>query len=256
MADRIDLLLGGKRTDDNKSESTLRLTLAEKISERHTPEFSMDAGFILKLETLDRMQSRVQNWFDKQWQDLEDGTADLKSSQNGSRSARTKDPWRFSVDKHLSLGSQISFQIYPRLRKDIEMQYLLHTFLIQAGWSIRDQWDSQATWVSSVKARQSLLITWTNSWRWKITDRQMSTTHGPGFSYLISDRQALTGLAALNTDISTRSWGTDSYIVSVTYRFAALKEWLFISINPFVNFLRTERFYRDFGFTLSTEMVF
>lgn len=263
VVDRVDELLGGKRTDDNKSRSTLRLTASEQIADRQIPQFAFDVGFIMKLQTITGWQDDLQNWFRRQWRNIEGPTSNSKKAAEVTATAKSdrsvqpeRDPWRFSLDKHLTVARKMGLQIYPRLRKDFETKYLVNTLLLQAGWSIRDQWDSQITWVTSVKTHRRFLINWANTLRWQITNQIMSTSHGPGFSYLISERQVLTGLASVNTGISRHSWGVESYSGTVTYRLAAIQEWFFVSTNPYISFLRTEQFHRDLGFTISMEAVF
>ncbi len=73
--DHVDELLGGTRTDDNKSESTLHLTFQDGVNRFEPPDPQLNIRYLLKLGILTRWQNELQSWFDRKWQAVEKDVA-------------------------------------------------------------------------------------------------------------------------------------------------------------------------------------
>lgn len=268
LVDRADELLGGTRTDDNRTHSTLRLTGSDQESrfERSDPEFNV--RFTLKLGVLQRWQKALQKWFHREVKDVENDiySSPDKTPSTGSKykayatqneTRAEKDPWRFSLEKHFTLALHPGFWLHARVRKDLETGSLVNSFSTEVGWSLANKWESLATLVSSTQLASRWIFSFANQIQWRISDRVFSTSHGPNLSYIPGSNQVATLGCGIGTSVVDRkTWFADSYSINAGYRIEAWKDWIYSSVNPFLNFARSQRFRGDSGVNVSMELVF
>lgn len=265
IADRVDRLLGGRRTDDNRSESTLRLSAGGQVAAHQKPDHSFGANFNLKLATLQRWQRQAQTWAQKEWhsfeQDLSDppprdsGSPTKTPSQSTSLKPPPKDPWRFSVDKRISVGRTLRLGAWTRARKDWETQQVLYSFYQQFGWSMSDRWQSTTGLSLHLQNHSRLLTTWINALSYSPGQGEAITVTGPQLSYLLHAKHAITSSVTVSSRWAQHRYGISSYDGVIGYRFNTLDNWLFTSLTGFATAARATEFRVDPGVAVLVEAI-
>ncbi len=269
LADRIDDIFGKERADDNKSTSTLRLSVNEKMEDGKADQPSFGVRFNLKLATLQRWNNDLNNWFNKKIhtleQELRDETVGEKKGppkidhvRPGEKTDGEVDPWRFSIDKRVNVAKKLTVkaQLGVRASKDIETPGFLHTFTSDLGWSTDNLWQTSMGFNSSHRITSKLLFSFGNSVGWSISRHNFSTSHGPSLAYSLSEHQALSLGFGVGTAIIEKVFGVQSYTISSSYRLLTLNNWLYFSFSPYLEFLRSEHFGHNPGFNSGLEIVF
>ena len=265
LVDRADELLGGTRTDDNKSKSTLRLTTEDQISRTQKSDPHLALKYTIKLGILTQWQNNVRNWFKRKWhkpkheseliQKIEtEKKTDIEKSKLESKPEA--DPWRFSLEKHAHVSRHPSLSAYARISKDVEGERILSTFFSSAGWSLKNKWAAQASTTSHTRLSLKATASFSNSVQWWISEKHFSTSHGPAVSYLLSPDQAINFGLSMNTAVVDKAWGAESYVISLSYHAETLKNNLFFSATTYLAFAKAEHFLGDPGVSASLEMVF
>lgn len=269
LADRIDDIFGRSRADANKSTSTLRLSVNEKMENGKADEPSFGVRFNLKLATLQRWNSELNDWFNKKVHHLEDewrkehesakkGPPKIDRLRPGEKESTEKDPWRFSIEKKANVAKKLGVkaQLGVRVDKDIETAGYLHSFSSDLGWSTDNLWQSSASFTSSHRITSRLLFSFGNSAGWSISRKSFSTNHGPSLSYAINEHQATSLSFGVGTAIIEKVWGVQSYSVSASYRLETLHDWVFFSFSPYIEWARGNHFVNNSGFNSGLEIVF
>lgn len=273
--DKVDELLGGSRTDDIRSKSTLRLSGTERIARDQASESKFNIKFNLKLGVLQRWQKELQNWFNGQVKKVETEVEDeFRSSSRKSTIAPTSerdgrdsakptpsissppDSWHFSLEKHFSVKRRPDYWIHGRLRKDVETKHVFHSFSAEAGYSRSQKWESQMSLGSTIHLAPLWTLSFANNVEYLISEKSFGTSHGPSLSYLPGHNQVATLSAGVATAVKDHVWFSESYSISLGYRIRAWKDWVFFSANPYLAFAKSEHFRGSPGADLSAEMVF
>jgi hypothetical protein len=272
LVDRSDELLGGDRTDDNRSKSTLRLQATDHVSHDHPSDPKFHAHFNAKLGVIERWQREANQWFrdlyigwfDKIKDKLKHEAAKIQTDASGSggEAAKSaplppeKDPWRFSLDKHVTVSRHPEFRAHAQARKDYESRYVLNSLAFTGGWSWHHRWQMSASHAISGHLFSSWTWSFGNQASWSINDKKFGTSHGPSLSYLISSTQVLNFAAGVSTSLDKSNWSAQGYSISAVYRQQAFKEWLFLEVNSSLNFAREQHFGGDPGVGGKVEVVF
>ncbi|MGE0634393.1 MAG: hypothetical protein AB7O96_18400 [Pseudobdellovibrionaceae bacterium] len=269
LADHLDELIGGDRSDDHKSTSTLRLQGTEDYSRfnRHAPSFS--AKFNLKLGQVTEWQRESQDWLQRKWDRIkEDLTAPHQDQSGPAHQADTKaahpdshdtqkDPWHFTLEKHISARHLTNFSVGGRLRKDFERKKILYSFSSEVDWSYRDQWQTAASLSHSWQWTPSLLLSFSNEIAWQISQGTSRLSHGLSLSYLLADSQAVVisvGISSLNLH-PRNGWRLISSSLNASYHHEIWNDWVYLRALGYLSFEHEHRFEGNPGVNLSLEMV-
>jgi hypothetical protein len=259
IADRSDQLLGGTRTDDNRSRSTLRLGARDHVSHDQPSDPRFHARFALKVGILERWQNEAHAWFKNLWHrshhSNEDADAAKVSPKEKSTAEPPKDPWRFTFDKHLAIHRKPDARAHARVSKDYETAHLLHSFSAQAGWGLRSKWQAFSNYSISRHLGTRWLAGFNNGVQWHISEKLVTTSHGPGLSFLPDRNQIVNFSAGLATGAAHGNWSAQGYSVAALYR-RVWREWIFLEVNTSLGFARTQRFRGDPGVGAALEVVF
>lgn len=259
FANEVDSILGGTRTDDRKSTSTLRFSASESTSrfaKQHDPHLGV--RFILKLAVLNQWRQELRGW----WRDKIKKTSPTgpETTKTGGERAAEKevnpDDWQFSIDKRFILARRVNYWFHLRVRKDFHWASWLHTFATEAGWSRSQKWRSYLTTGSTRKLTQRLGLGWNNVLTWAMSEKSFSTSHGPALSYLFPHRGVLVGSLALDTAIVDRAWGTSAYAAATQYRLEVKRDGFYVALGGSLSFAREHHFAGDPGATANIEVLF
>lgn len=272
LADRVDEIFGTSRADNNKSSSTLRLTANETVENMKPDNPSFGVRFNMKLATLDRWASELKAWANRKWhhieEELETSTgvaakvakkkAEEEAAQSKAKLATPveKDPWRFSLEKKISVSLHPSFDARARVGKDFEVFSLLHTFVFEGGWTTSDLWISSLSFASSHHLAPKWILSFGNSVTYAISHRSFVTGHGPALAYLMGEHEALSFSFSMGTSVSDHDWSAQSYTVASGYRLETWHNQLYFTFNPYLSFPRDNRFHGEPGLNSSLELVF
>lgn len=269
LADRIDDIFGHERADNNKSTSTLRLFASEQMEDGKADNPSFGVRFNLKLATLQRWNKELQTWFNAKMHHIVDELKDKNDAKKGPPKIDRlppgapkhieKDPWRFSIEKKVSAGrwlKTIKAQLGARVSKDIETRNFLHSFSSDLGWSTDNLWQTTATFSSSINLSTKVLFSFANAAGWSISRKNFSTSHGPSIAYAFAENQATSLSFYVSSAIIDKVLAVEGYRTEASYRLEAFNDWIYFSFNPYLEWLRSERFDRNPGFVSRLEIVF
>lgn len=94
-----------------------------------------------------------------------------------------------------------------------------------------------------------------NNMFWNDENYLVTFKHGPSFYHYLAEHSTLAYHAHLST-VSNPSWFVTNYILQVKYTTLIYKNWLYMSLSPFVNFPVENNFHRSPGFLLNFDFVF
>lgn len=270
--DKADELIGGTRTDDNRDSSTVRLRATDQASRDirlSTPE--LHVGLSVKFGKIEAWQDESNRWIknkvNKLKGEIESDWSHQTVTETKSPSttttkedlprprAPTKDPWRFTSEKHLTIAKNPQFWLRLRERKDMEWSKLISTFFIEAGWSTKNLWESNSGFTTSISFAPRWVLAFGNQVHYGISAKDFTTSHGPSLSYIPGARQIINLSLGMGTAIENKIWAAESYSVTAAYRTSAWRDWFSVSINPFLTFSRASRFYGDPGVSISLEAI-
>ena len=251
LTDRVDLLLGGKRSDDHKDRTTLRLKGDQYVAEHEEPKHTLHANVVTKIAVLERWQARLENWAtheeDKIESEIKDEFFQSKDEQDsrkkaahesGSLASKHLSPrhsdWKFALDKNLSfrLPKHLEYGAMARARNEFMFGKLFHSFYQEVGWDLKGMWSADAEVESSVQISDSVLFTFVNGYDWEITFDKFATHHGPSLRHPLSETAVVTAGFSVGTIVKYGEWKVVSYSLASTYRQAFPKRNLYLQMAP------------------------
>ena len=79
--------------------------------------------------------------------------------------------------------------------------------------------------------------------------------NGPSLFHKLALHKAIAFHIHMNS-VNEPQWEVSSYTIQASYRQRIYKDWLFLQVTPFLNFPRTNNFFRNPGLFLEVEGVF
>ncbi|MCB0351264.1 MAG: hypothetical protein KDD38_08785 [Bdellovibrionales bacterium] len=172
------------------------------------------------------------------------------------KTRKEKDPWKFSFQNRFTLKKDSIFKTHARLRKDFEYEHIINTFAIDGAWSDETKWETNGELVTNTHVTKKWALSFGNFARWGLTDHKVTSQHGPSSSYMLSDKEVLSLSYTANLAFIDNVWWADSYSISGGYRLSAWHNVLYASVNPFLNYARSNGFRQDPGISAALEAVF
>jgi hypothetical protein len=152
---------------------------------------------------------------------------------------------------------KIPIDIFMKLsaQKSIEFDNWLFKINEQVKWINNSGLTSNLDLNFDKRLSRKTLFRFVNNVSWNDQDYVILFENGPSLFHEIDKTKAISYHAHVLTH-NEPDFLVTNYIISSTYRQNAYKDWLFVSLTPYLNFPRTENFHRVPGFILGLDAIF
>jgi hypothetical protein len=247
LADSIDTLFGDKKADDQKNQSTLRISQRYFHKDGVTGGEDVAVTLNLHLPNLQKLEEKIKNKFKSK---PAEGTGG-----NGGP-AEPESPWTFNQESGVVIANPINYFARLRLRRDFLTEKWVHSFYEQVGWSKTNEWEEETSFNSDYALTRSLLFRFANLKSWAMTDDILKSSHGPSLLQQLSEHEAISYDLRLNTLVEDHALYGDSVTLGSLYRTRLPVGWIFLDLNPEIAWERKTNFRVQYNFYLRVELVF
>lgn len=265
LTNRIDSFFGTRRGDEEANGSRLRLWYDHNIREYDNDSNRVDLRFTLKLPQLEKL-------FKIKFEKKQAPSDDEKSSTQGNeREEEMKTPeeksWYSSIPEQLlkkwnyglNLGVKVDLPPNPyarfRLRRTAVFYGFEYNPTQELDWFFKNGVGYTMTNDLDYQIAQFGLFRLTNTISWTDDSDTVNSTHGPNLFYKISDRNAIQFYAFAHAQ-NHPSYHVSSYSLGSNYRIAVYSNWIYMSINPYIDWPKSKDWRRTLGINFRLEAVF
>ncbi len=256
LANRIDSYFGQTRADDERSGSTLRLAPQLQVGEFMTPQTSVDLRLNLHLRNLEQFGHEIGDKLFGLNSDPSDDPTGSKPSGT-SKSNREEWNWTKSIETHAAGLAPPTYGVLVRVRKNYPgKRKWIHRFWWSIGWDNDLLWENNANFSSDYAIGKNLLFRWFNQWTYNMSSSLQTTSQGPSFYQTVSDHLSVSYDARMNMAVEAGAWVLDNYSFGSTIRRRLKNRWIFLEVDPVVDFGRSHFFQRQLSVLAKVEFVF
>lgn len=257
LADSIDSLFGDKRADDKRNKSTLRVNQRFFVKDGVSGGDDIQATLNLYLPNLKRWETRLKEKFSKSMQGEERNTSSTKNEDFKRDELEDENPWGLNQENGVILATPIDYFARLRLRRDfLTTRAFVNSFYVQVGWSKRKEWEEVNSLTSDYAINRSLLFRFVNEIDWGMTDKSLSTIHGPSLIQEISKTDGISYDLRLSTVLEGHDVYSNKASLGSTYRRLLPNGWIFLELNPELAWEREAHFKPLYNFFVKFEFVF
>ncbi len=251
VANDFDRFFATERADDELGRSRLRIRESYRVQERARGENDVQFRFNLKLPYLQQRIRYELNQEKRKKPKKKDGRVETEEE------TRVNENWLFNADSGVNASFNPSVRLRGRIRKSKDAGFLIHRFVQEVTWiSTRDGFRHLTTLDSDRSLSDNILFRFNNTVDWRITNKDFSTSHGPGLFQRLSDHEALAYSAGVGTTVINGIWFLSGYNVSVNYRRNIYKDIAYIDIQPGLEFPKVWSFRRTPFIFAQLELLF
>lgn len=260
-ADKIDMLLAGKRYTRRRNNSHANVSQVVTWSEGGRIKSSTDFGLNLRLPNFeDRWQARFSSYDERR------ESRDMRQRQTPLR-PRQREPGAGLLFLRRLGKIHTTFQPRLELKDPLEVSYVLkfESNLHYHDLHINPRLDLFADPRRGVGEFTSLEIIIPVSGRSGVTIQNeeeyrdkgniLETNHGISYDYALNDRQGL-GLSLVGSAQNRPTYHLRSFSVASTFSHEIVKRRLSYQVIPFLGFEKSHHFKGNAGITLNTELTF
>lgn len=238
VANDFDRFFATDRADDELGRSRLRIRESYRIQERARGVNDVQFRFNLKLPYL-QQRVRYELGQTKKEPKKKDGRVETKEE------TRVNENWLFNADSGVNASFNPSVRLRGRLRKNKDAGILIHRFVQELTWiSTSDGFRHVTTLDSDRSISDDLLFRFNHTVDWRITNKDFTTSHGPGLFQRLSDNEALSYSAGLGSTVENGVWFLSGYTLAVNYRRNIYKDIAYIDFQPGLEFPKVWSFRR------------
>ena len=256
LANRIDSYFGQQRADDEKSGSTLRLSPQLGISEFATPRPALDMRLNLHLSTVEKWGRDATDYVFKDNSADSNGEVNEPIGDELSHYSPKIEGWTQSVETHAAGLAPPVYGLLFRARKSYEWRKWINRVWISTGWQSDSLWENNANFTSDYAVSKTLLFRFFNQWTYNMSSSLQTTSHGPSWYHTVSDKLSFSYDFRANMAVESGAWVLDNYSAAMTIRRMLKRNWIFLEIDPSVDFGRTYSFQRQLAVFAKVEFVF
>lgn len=257
LANRIDSYFGQKRADDEKSGSTLRLSPQLGISEFSAPKPALDMRLNLHLSTVEKWGRDATDYiFKDNSSDSNDGEENEPIGDELSHYSPKVEGWTQSVETHAAGLAPPVYGLLLRVRKNYDWHKWINRVWFSTGWQSDSLWENNANLTSDYAVSKTLLFRFFNQWTYNMSSSLQTTAQGPSWYHTYSDKLSFSYDFRVNMAIESGAWLLDNYSATMTIRRMLKRNWIFLEIDPSVDFGRSYGFQRQLSLFAKVEFVF
>lgn len=259
LANRLDSFFATERADDELGRSSIRLRTRYSIRERAISDLNNRYSFNLRLPHLEE-KFKLEYYQDKKDIAKKNKSKVEQRNEDAEKEKKrdaVKTGWIFNADAQVNVSIPPRLTTRARLRRSFDTGSIIHRFVEQithvtdeSGFVHQTSLDSDQT------IDEETLFRFTNLARWRINDKDFITTHGPGLIHQLTDDDAISYGFGIGSTIDDGVWYMAGYGLSFTYRRNLYRNWLYLDLNPGLDFPKEWSFRRTPFFTAQLEFLF
>lgn len=256
LADSIDSLFGDKRADDKRNKSTLRVNQRFFVKDGVSGGEDIQATLNLYLPNLKRWETRLKEKFSRSIQSEERNISSTNEDEPKKVEPEEENPWSLNQENGVILATPIDYFARLRLRREFLTKTFVNSFYVQVGWSKRKEWEEVNSLTSDYAINRSLLFRLVNEIDWGMTDKSLSSVHGPSLIQEISKTDGISYDLRLSTVLEGHDIYSSRASLGSTYRRLLPNGWIFLELNPELAWERETHFKPLYNFFVKFEFVF
>lgn len=253
LANQLDSFFGDKRADDEFNRSSIRLSYDYRVRMEKKPEDNTQFRFNLRLPNLEeKFRFSVKKNEAEKLPPDPNAPVGLPPKPEETQEL---EPWRFRMDSGINVSYPPIVFARARLRKNWTIPFFIQRFTEEFGW-VSDQGFIQATTLFyDHQLTENLLFRLFNEENWLLTDKEFTTSHGPSILHNVSDNDALSYNARVQTTVDG-PWYVNNYHLGIVYRRNLHQQWLYGEVGPGIDFPKAESFRRAPSILFRIESLF
>lgn len=256
-ANRLDSFFATERADDEFGRSRIRIRSQFEMRERAVSDLNNQYRINLKLPHLEQ---KFQYDFDK-----ERNKKNKKSDENVSdlselerlKQHKIYEGWLFNSDIGVSAAIPPRLTTRARVRKNFATGTFIHRFVEQLTYVTDESGLIEETRLDSDHSFNSdLLFRFINYKRWRVLKKDINTDHGPTLLHRITEDDAFSYGATLQTVVNEGIWYLANYRLAVSYRRNLYRQWVYFDVIPGLDFPKEWSFRRTPFIFFQLEFLF
>ena len=256
VANDFDSFFATERADDELGRSRVRIRGSYRIAERALPDDDVQFRFNLRLPYLEqKFRYEMEDTKKEKKAKTKEELAELRKKR--AKRNQLDERWLFTGDTGVNVSLQPRALVRGRLRKSTQTGTIINRFVQEIsfqtdrdGFRQRTQLDNDHTF------SPDLLFRFTNLVDWRISEKDFSTSHGPGLFQRISDYEALSYNFTMSTVVLKGSWFVNNFQLAPTYRRNLYKDMVYGNITPGLDFPKQWSFRRTPFIFFQIEFLF
>lgn len=260
-ANRLDSFFATERADDEFGRSRIRIRSQFDVRERAVSDLNNQYRINLKLPHLERkfqydFDKDKDNKKEKRKKITKDDVSELTERERLKRN-KLYEGWLFNSDIGVTAAIPPRLTTRARVRKSFVTGTLIHRFSEQLTYVTDESGLVEETRLDSDHAYNSdVLFRFINYKRWRILDKAFNTDHGPTLLHRVTDDDAFSYGATLQTVINNSVWYLANYRLAVTYRRNLYHQWVYMDLVPGLDFPKQWSFRRTPFIFIQLEFLF
>lgn len=264
FSNEVDAFFSNDKYQGMQNRSRLKLSFTTRFQEATGPYVIPDINYSL---VLPRTQKKLRLVLENENEERQNETRETNYKRNdGGRSETeaTAAGLRYLVNKsgiNFYQDTGVIVDAPPRafVRWGAQKDIMLTNWLLKVKEQIRWVNTTGVTSTLNIDFDRGLTRKWllrmVNDTFWNDQDYIMVFENGPSLFYRIDNKRAMSYHAHAIT-INKPDFVVDNYLLQISYRQNLYKDWMFMSLTPFVNFPREENFHRTPGFLIQLDTIF
>lgn len=256
VANDFDAFFATERADDELGRSRVRLRDGYRMTERANGDNDLQFRFNMRLPYLEqRFRYELE---DKEKEKSSLTEAERKAArQRRAKRSQVDERWLFSGDTSANVSIHPRAIVRGRLRKSKQTGTLIHRFVQEITWATNaDGFRQRTTLSTDQKISEEFLFRFNNIVDWRISQKDFTTSHGPGLFQRLSEIEAVSYNVGFGTTVTNGSWYLSGYTVAPTYRRDLYRNMLYMDIVPGIDFPKQWHFRRTPFIFLQLELLF
>ena len=264
LANKIDYFFGGIRVDEESNETYARISFETRFRESEQMKFSTRQRVRLNLPGFEKKLKLI---FDKEGLEEEEG--DFIRPQDPNQENETgfdaalryvvkrKAKWNTQLDGGLRVRRHRPFNVFARMRNRFTWEprkWFIMRFVNELYYFVRTYGRADTRLDFDFTFKNKSLIRLGNFVRWEDRRDYYEFTNSISYFHELSERRAMSFNVAATGNDEVKTTYTN-YAVFMQYRQLIYKDWLFVEVNPTLNFPKEYDFNPNLAVTLKLEFL-
>jgi hypothetical protein len=255
LANRLDSFFANQRADDELGRSVIRVRNINQFRDREESDTRNEFRLNLRLPNLeDRFKLK---WFQSDKKEPLNPEERKARELEISNVSKLETKWMFRADAGVNVAIPPVVFTRARLRKNTETGEFIHRFVEELAWfSNQDGLYNRISLDSDYTVSDDVLFRFINFKEWRITSKNFVTSHGPTLLQKLSEKDGISYSFIVSSTIAEGTWFMANYGPSIGYRRNVYRNWLFMDVNPGLDFPKNYSFRRTPYLIVRLEALF
>lgn len=258
LANDFDSFFATERADDELGRSRVRVRANYTMEERSLPQDDIQFRFNLRLPKLEQRFKFYEDSKKAEKENKDESPEERKKREEDYKKRhRVDERWLFNADTNVNASIHPSITVRGRIRKSKETGTLIHRFVQEATWiSTRDGFRQRTTLNTDHSFSQTFLFRFANTLDWRISQKNFTTSHGPGLFHRLSDFDAMAYSFTMSSAVDDGILFISNFQLAANYRRNLYKDILYMDFTPGLNFPKQWSFRRTPFIFIGLELLF